>query len=132
MKSFQRIGLWYLIVYFTDNNCIRKIDMNNKSNKYVENNNNNNNNISKNYDNNNLNLDLDPDSWEKDEDFWYCGSIIGTTLVRRCMFSFSFFYYYYFFIVVLFFYCYILLLLFFCFWLLFFVIIIFCLFVFFD
>ena len=103
MKSFQRIGLWYLIIYFTDINCISKIDMNNESNKIVEkNNNNDNNNISKHYDNNNLYLN----SWEKNENFfWCCDSIIGITLVRICMFSlFS--------LLLLFFYCYVLLLLF--------------------
>ena len=51
MKSFQRIGLWYLLIYFIEINCIRKIDVNNKNNnKNVENNNN----ISKNFYNNNL------------------------------------------------------------------------------
>ena len=80
MKSFQRIGLWYLIIYFIDINCMHMIDVNNKSNKYVKNNNN----ISKNYDNKNLSLN----SWEKDEDVWWCESIVGTTLVQRCMFSF--------------------------------------------
>ena len=87
MESFQRIGFWYLIIHFIDINCFLKIDVNNKSDKYVENNNNNN--ISQNYDTNIVFLD----SWEKDEDFWCCESIIDTILVRICMFSFFLFFF---------------------------------------
>ena len=79
MKLFQRIGLWYLIIYFIGIICKRKIDMNNESNKSVENNINN---IPKNHANSNPHLD----SWEKDEDFWNRENIMSTTLVRRCMF----------------------------------------------
>ena len=62
MELFQRIGLWYLIIYLIGIDCIHKVGVNDKGNGYVENNNNNNN-TPKNYVNNDL-------------------------MIRGCMFSF--------------------------------------------
>ena len=144
MGLFQRIGLWYLIVYLIGANCVSDIDKNKQRNGSIDNNN-----ISKNHrninpetdivitlskhdvgddcnnDSNDVNIsgnsnsindggiefdqiggtkfiscesilhcrqynqNCGRDSWGKDEVFWRCEGVIGTTFFQGCMFFLS-------------------------------------------